>query len=177
MYIQVSGNTPHSSENPDWLNSSELSLKFSKKSNRRLLSKFIRTISMNFLNQWIPRTRFSGTFSTISSPGSSDGPSPVNARDDFLNESLMIRTQIRMDHLRFCLFDSAWPQMTLRFLSNLFIKQAQYPNLLFLYPGPIHSLVPMKIPIFPMNLILKSLRLKICRTKTIPMKTTLVKML
>ena len=87
FFIQMSGNTPHSSENPDWLNSSELSLKFSKKS--------------NWLFQWILGTHFSGTFSTISSPGSSDGPSPVNARDDFLNESLMIRTQIRMEHLRF----------------------------------------------------------------------------
>ena len=106
FFIQVSGNTPHSSENPDWLNSSELSLKFSKKSN--WLFQFaikihweISSCKSNWFNQWILRTHFSGTFSTISSPGSSDGPSPVNARDDFLNESLMIRTQIRMEHLRF----------------------------------------------------------------------------
>ena len=148
----MSGNTPHSSENPDWLNSSELSLKFSKKS--------------NWLFQWILGTHFSGTFSTISSPGSSDGPSPVNARDDFLNESLMIRTQIRMEHLRFLTLsihrmNSLGNSGTARsiifsiVLKNIHIfyricsfKQAQYPNLLCLYPAPIPSLVaviPKKI--------------------------------
>ena len=75
------------------------------------LAKFFRTKlpSARKTERWLwintfTETHKSGTFSTISSPGSSEGPSPVQGRDEFMAESLMIWDQIRMEHLRFWVF-------------------------------------------------------------------------
>ena len=41
-----------------------------------------------------------------------------------------------MEYLRFNLMHTVWTKR-ITFKSNLLIKQARYPNLLCLYPGPI----------------------------------------